>query len=94
MVTNNLLCFNEKYVSWWETKPGINTEGAHKQWASSRRVSKTQPLSFFFLSFLFFLRKCVRCNPSLLLRGTLHFCSGFSERQEKRDEEEEGGERN
>lgn len=27
MVTNNLLCFNEKYVSWWETKPGINTEG-------------------------------------------------------------------
>ena len=27
MVTNNLFCFNEKYVSWWETKPGINTEG-------------------------------------------------------------------
>lgn len=27
MVTNNLLCFNEKYVSWWETKPGINAEG-------------------------------------------------------------------
>lgn len=27
MVTNNLLCFNEKYVSWWETKPRINTEG-------------------------------------------------------------------
>lgn len=27
MVTNNLFRFNEKYVSWWETKPGINTEG-------------------------------------------------------------------
>lgn len=26
MVANNLFCFNEKYVSWWETKLGINTE--------------------------------------------------------------------
>lgn len=27
METNNLFCFNGKYVSWWETKPGINIQG-------------------------------------------------------------------
>lgn len=26
IVTNNLFHFNGNYVSWWITKPGINTE--------------------------------------------------------------------
>jgi len=26
IVTNNLLHFNGNYVSWWITKPGINTK--------------------------------------------------------------------